>query len=73
MKKYALAISIIGLCIQGFGIGFMLYGVNNNESFTWIGSLIAAIGLMLGAVGLIILAMKKKVKTPHNTGSYEKP
>ncbi len=60
MKKYALAISLIGLAVQCFGAGFMLYGVNNSESLYTTGTLISLAGLALIAVGLITLSVKKK-------------
>jgi len=60
MKKYGLIISIIGLCIQCFGVGFMLYGANNNQSFFWIGTLMSFVGLIIIAIGLIMLTFKKK-------------
>ena len=59
MKKYSLAISLVGLAIQAFAAGFMLYGVNNNERFYNIGLLIFFIATGIIAVGLIILGINK--------------
>lgn len=59
MKKNALIATIAGLIIQCFGLGFMLYGINNNEKFTWIGYGIMSFGLMIIAIGLIIVGIQK--------------
>ncbi|MDT0553694.1 hypothetical protein [Urechidicola vernalis] len=59
MKKNTIIASIIGLVLQCFGLGFMLYGVNNNEKFTWIGYGIMSIGFIIIVIGLIILGIKK--------------
>ena len=60
MKKYALPISIIGLVIQSFGIGVMLYGVNNNETFYKAGTFLLFLGMILVAVGIISTYMNRK-------------
>ena len=59
MKKKSLIISTIGLVIQCFGLGFMLYGINNNEKFTWIGFGIISVGFMLIGIGLIMFGLNK--------------
>jgi len=58
MKKHTL--SIIGLLIQCFGIGFMLYGVNNNRVLLWIGFPLLFIGMVLVLIGLISNRAKTK-------------
>ena len=58
MKKSALITSIIGLVIQCFGVGFMLYGIKNNEKLTWIGFGIMFFGLIIIAIGLLIVGLK---------------
>ena len=62
MKKPGLIISIIGLAIQAFGLGFMLYGVNNNESLYWTGIMIELVGFIFISVGLIIYFIRSKGK-----------
>jgi Na+/phosphate symporter len=62
MKKSNLIVSIIGISIQCFGIGFMLYGVNNNIKFTWIGFGILGFGLIIIAIGLIKHFSEKQKK-----------
>jgi len=70
MKKSALVTSIIGLAIQCFGVGFMLYGVNNNMSLFWVGTGIFFLGLMIIAIGLIMTGLKglKKEKNAPQQG-----
>jgi predicted transporter len=58
MKKNAIITTIIGILIQFFGLGFMLYGVNNNEKFTWIGLGIVSLGLILIGIGIFIARIK---------------
>ncbi len=60
MEKRVLVICVVGLCLQCFALGFMLYGVNHNQTYNWIGGSIGILGLIIIAVGLIILATKKK-------------
>lgn len=64
MKKNTLIVSMVGLILQSFGLGFMLYGINNNEQFTWIGIGIMSFGLMIIGIGigLIFTGLKKTKK-----------
>ena len=62
MEKKGLVTLIIGLAVLAFGVGFMLYGVNNNESFYKKGSLIFWIGFMVLAVGFILVGIKRQNK-----------
>ena len=58
MKKYTL--TIIGIILQFFGIGFMLYGLNNSRVLLWTGFPLIFIGLALILVGVI--SNKNKAK-----------
>ena len=58
MKKYTLF--IIGFVIQIFGIGFMLYGLNNNRVLLWSGFPLVFIGLFVILFGLILNKDKEK-------------
>ena len=58
MKKNILITMIIGLAIQFFGVGVMLYGIDTNEKFTWIGFGIMIFGLIVISIGLIIVGLK---------------
>jgi hypothetical protein len=51
MKKHTL--TIIGIVLQCIGIGFMLYGLNNNSVLLWTGLPLVFIGLALILVGVI--------------------
>jgi len=62
MKKKSLIALIVGIFIQGIGIGFMLYGINSNERFTWIGFGIMSIGLIVIAIGLIVNGIEDSKK-----------
>lgn len=57
-KKIILIASVIGLVIQGFGIGFMIHGMNNNKTQFWIGAAMVLIGLLIISIGLIIVGIK---------------
>ncbi|MDX6748105.1 hypothetical protein SHK09_15010 [Polaribacter sp. PL03] len=59
MKKNIIVAGIVGVMIQCFGLGFMLYGVNNNEKYTWIGYGMMSFGMMIVIIGLIIVGMQK--------------
>lgn len=59
MEKKVLIMTIIGLLLQGFGIGIMLYGIKENQTAVWVGSGIIAVGLLIISIGLITLVLKK--------------
>jgi hypothetical protein len=58
MKKNILP--IIGVALQCFGIGFMLYGINNSRTLFWIGLPLVFVGLALILIGLISNKTKTK-------------
>ncbi len=59
MKKNTL--SIIGLAIQCFGIGLMLYNINSDtQVYLWIGFPLLFIGLVLVLIGLFLNRDKTK-------------
>jgi hypothetical protein len=58
MKKYTL--TIIGIVLQCLGIGFMLYGINNNRILLWTGFPLVFIGLAFILVGVISNKNKSK-------------
>ena len=58
MKKHTL--SIIGIAIQSFGIGFMFYGLNNNRVWLWTGFAVIFFGLALIFVGIFRNNAKNK-------------
>ena len=62
MKKNGLITLIIGLAVLAFSVGFMLYGVNNNESFYKIGILIFWIGLIVIIGGFLLVGLKRQDK-----------
>ena len=51
MKKYR--VSIIGFAIQCFGIGLMLYGLNNSRILLWIGFPLLFVGMALVIFGIM--------------------
>ena len=62
MKKNGLITLIIGIAVLAFSVGFMLYGVNNNESFYKIGILIFWIGLIVIIGGFLLVGLKRQDK-----------
>ncbi|WP_282019241.1 hypothetical protein [Salegentibacter mishustinae] len=62
MKKRGAITLIIGIALLAFSVGVMLYGVNNNQSFYKIGSLIFWIGLIVIIGGFILVALKRQDK-----------
>ena len=58
MKKHTL--SIIGIAIQCFGIGFMFYGLSNNRVWLWTGFAVIFLGLALINVGIFRNNAKNK-------------
>ena len=60
MKKYS--ISIIGLVIQLFGIGLMLYHINSDtQVYLWIGFPLLFIGLVLIYIGYRVIKTENKI------------
>ncbi len=57
MKKYR--VSIIGFAIQCFGIGLMLYGLNNSRILLWIGFPLLFVGMALVILGIMSNREKK--------------
>jgi hypothetical protein len=58
MKKHTL--SIIGIAIQCFGIGFMFYGRNNNRILFWTAFAVVFFGLAIAFVGILSNKAKNK-------------
>ena len=62
MKKNGLITLIIGIAVLAFSVGFMLYGVNNSESFYKLGNLIFWIGLIVIIGGFLLVGLKRQDK-----------
>lgn len=59
-KNNKVWIPLIGLIIVCLGLGFMLYGMNNNETLYNVGIGLNIAGLFLSSIGLIFTSSKRK-------------